>query len=102
MAAPKIRLDSAGIAEVLNRAEVANMVEDLGSAVSAAVGTPTASGRQIPVQRRFRTASGGRLRGSRPAVDIILADPAGLAVEAKHGTLVKAAASVGLQVKKKG
>lgn len=101
MARAKLRLDSAGIAEVLNRAEVANLVEDLGSAVSAAVGTPTASGRQIPVKTRFRMASGGRLRGSRPAVDIILADPAGLAIEAKRGYLVRAAASAGLEVKRK-
>lgn len=102
MAAPKIRLDSAGIAEVLASAAVSNLVEDLGSAVSAAVGSPTASGRPIPVKRYTRTASGGRLRGSRPAVDIVLADPAGLAVEAKRGPLVKAAASVGLQVTRKG
>ncbi|UYL87616.1 hypothetical protein SEA_VRESIDENCE_11 [Arthrobacter phage VResidence] len=102
MAAPRIRLDSAGIAEVLNRAAVANLVEDKASAVSAALGTPTASGRTLPVKTRFRTASGGRLKGSRPAVDVTIADPAGLAVEAKRGYLVRAAASAGLQVVRKG
>lgn len=102
MASSKLRLDSAGIAAVLNSGAVAAEVEALGSAVSAAVGTPTASGRPIPVKRYTRTASGGRLRGSRPAVDIVLADPAGLAIEAKRGYLVKAAASAGLEVKRKG
>jgi hypothetical protein len=101
MAAPKIRLDSAGIAEVLRRPAVANLVDDMASAVSANVGTPTASGRPLPVHRRSRTASGGRL-SARPAVDVTIADPAGLAVEAKRGYLVKAAASAGLEVKKKG
>ncbi|QNO12672.1 hypothetical protein SEA_SNEK_11 [Arthrobacter phage Snek] len=98
----KFRLDSAGIAAVLNSGPVAAAVESLGSAVSASVGTPTASGRPLPVHRRMRTASGGRLRGVRPAVDITIADPAGLAVEAKRGYLVNAAASVGLEVKGKG
>lgn len=95
----KIRLDSNGIAAVLNSGPVASAVEGLGSAVSAAVGTPTASGRALPVHRRMRTASGGRLRGVRPAVDITIADPAGLAVEARRGYLVNAASAVGLEVK---
>ncbi|AYN57731.1 hypothetical protein PBI_DRMANHATTAN_11 [Arthrobacter phage DrManhattan] len=101
MARSKIRLDSAGIAAVLRSSEVTAEVEALGSKVRAAVGSPTASGKPIPVERRSRTASGGRL-SSRPAVNITLAHPAGLAVEAKRGPLAKAASSVGLQVKRKG
>lgn len=102
MAAPKIRLDSAGLAEVLNRAEVASLVESLGSSVAAAVGSPTAGGEPVDVVTRSRVASGGRLRGARPAVDITLAHPAGLRVEATRGPLARAAASVGLEVKKLG
>ncbi|KUM41201.1 hypothetical protein [Arthrobacter sp. EPSL27] len=102
MAAPKIRLDSAGIGEILASAAVKAEVEVLGSAVASAVGSPTASGKPIPVVKRSRIASGGRLKGSRPAVDITLAHVAGMAVEAKRGPLVKAASSVGLQVKRQG
>lgn len=102
MAASKIRIDSAGLSEVLNSAVVYAEIEVLASAVASAVGTPTASGKSIPVVKRSRTASGGRLRGVRPAVDITLAHTAGLAVEAKRGTLIQAASSVGLEVKKQG
>lgn len=102
MAPSKIRLDSAGIGEVLASAAVAAKVSSLGSQVASAVGSPTASGEPVPVVTRSRTASGGRLKGSRPAVDITLAHVAGLAIEAKRGYLVKAAASAGLEVKRKG
>ncbi|AYN58491.1 hypothetical protein HOU70_gp10 [Arthrobacter phage Liebe] len=96
----KIRLDSAGIEEVLNSGPVRSAVERLGAGVEAAVGSPTASGTPVPVRRTSRTASGGRLRGVRPAVDITLAHPAGMAVEGKRGPLTRAAASQGLQVRK--
>lgn len=102
MAAPKIKLDSAGLADVLSRPEVASKIEALGASIASAVGSPTAGGEAIPVKTRTRVASGGRLKGSRPAVDISLAHPAGLRVEAMRGPLAKAAASVGLEVKKMG
>ncbi|WGH20302.1 hypothetical protein SEA_MAGUCO_10 [Arthrobacter phage MaGuCo] len=94
----KIRLDSRGIGEVLNSGPVRGAVESLGAQVAAAVGSPTASGTPVPVRRTSRTASGGRLRGVRPAVDITLAHPAGMAVEGKRGPLTRAARSVGLDV----
>jgi hypothetical protein len=96
----KIRLDSDGIAEMLRSQRVEAAVESLGRSVESAVGTPTASGRPINVTTRSRTASGGRL-SARPAVDVTLADPAGLAVEAKRGPLARAAASVGLEVRER-
>lgn len=102
MAPSKVRIDSAGLAEVLASAEVTAAIEALGTAVAAAVGTPTASGKAIPVEKRSRTAQGGRLRGVRPAVDITLAHVAGMGVEAKRAPLTRAAASVGLEVKKQG
>lgn len=96
----KIRLDSAGLAAVLRSAPVASAVEGLGASVAGAVGTPTASGRPIEVTTRSRIADGGRL-SARPAVDITLADPAGLRVEAKRGPLARAAASQGLEVRRR-
>ena len=100
MAGINLRLDSRGISEVLSSGRVTAEINRLGSAVASAVGTPTASGEPIEVLTRQRTASGGRLRGSRAAVDITLAHAAGMAVEAKRGPLVRAASSVGLEVKK--
>lgn len=96
----KFKLDSRGIAEVLRSAPVASEIQSLGSSVASNVGAPTASGKPVEVRTRSRTAQGGRL-SARPAVDITLAHPAGLAIEAKRGYLVKAAAASGLEVKKR-
>lgn len=98
MASSKLRLDHAGIGQILNSGPVASAIASLGAAVAGAVGTPTASGDPIPVTLRLRTASGGRLT-ARPAADITLAHAAGMAVEAKRGPLARAAAAQGLEVK---
>lgn len=96
----KIDLDHAGIAEILRSAQVAGLVNELGASVASAVGTPTAAGKPVPVRTRSRTASGGRI-SARPAVDITLAHAAGMAVEGKRAPLARAAASAGLQVRKR-
>lgn len=98
--AKKIRLDSRGIAEVLNSAAVYAATQELAASVAGSVNA-TADGETIPVTRTTRVAQGGRLRSPRRAVDIHLAHPAGLRVEAKRGPLAKAAASKGLQVRKR-
>lgn len=95
--ATKIRLDSKGIAAMLNSREVAGAVSSLASSVASGAEGATAGGDSIPVQTRTRTASGGRL-SPRTAVDVTLAHPAGLRVEALRGTLVRAASSAGLEV----
>lgn len=95
----KIRLDSAGIQAVLNSGPVVSELASMAGGVKSAASGATAGGKPIPVTVRARTASGGRLRGSRPAYDVSLAHPAGLGVEGKRGTLGKAAASQGLQVR---
>lgn len=100
MANPRLRLDSAGIAAVLRSSEVAAQVNSLGDSVASNVGSPTATGEPIPVRVTHRTAAGGRL-SARPAVDITLAHPAGVAVEAKRGPLANAAAAAGLEVKRR-
>lgn len=96
----KIRLDSAGIAEVLNSAAVYAATKELADSVAGAV-SATAGGKPIEVTTTTRTAQGGRLRSPRKAVDIHLAHPAGLRAEAKHGFLARAAASRGLEVRKR-
>ncbi|UIW13427.1 hypothetical protein SEA_AMYEV_11 [Arthrobacter phage Amyev] len=98
--AQKIRLDSRGIAEVLNSAAVYAATQELAASVADAVDAEV-GGEKIDVTRSTRVADGGRLRSPRRAVDIHLAHPAGLRVEAKRGPLAKAAASRGLQVRKR-
>ncbi|URQ04999.1 hypothetical protein SEA_ITER_11 [Arthrobacter phage Iter] len=98
--AQKIRLDSRGIAEVLNSAKVYAATQELAASVAASVDA-YADGKKIEVTRTTRVAQGGRLRSPRRAVDIHLAHPAGLRVEAKRGPLARAAASRGLQVRKR-
>lgn len=99
--APKIRLDHAGMAEMLDSAKVSAAVEELGKSVADAVTLPAIKGPQeAEVKTTVRKASGGRLT-SRTAVDVTLAHPSGVRVEAKHGTLAKAAASKGLEVRAK-
>lgn len=97
--AKKIRLDSKGIAEVLNSAPVYAATQELAASIAGSVNA-SAGGEKIPVTRSTRVASGGRL-SARRAVDIHLAHPAGLRAEAKHGFLARAAASKGLQVRKR-
>lgn len=97
----KIDLDSAGIEAVLNSAPVNAALMGIASNMKSGASGATADGERIPVTVRARTASGGRLRGSRPAYDVTLAHPAGMRVEAKRGPLARAAAGNGLTVRKK-
>lgn len=97
--ANKIRLDRAGMAQMLNSAPVTQEVIDLGRSVGSAVQLPKINGPQAAVTTtKARVAAGGRL-SARTAINVTIAHPAGLRVEAKHGPLRKAAASRGLQVK---
>jgi hypothetical protein len=86
------------MAEMLASRGVASEVIELGARVASNVGSPTASGKPIEVRTTTRVAAGGRL-SPRTAVDVTLAHPAGLAVEAKRAPLARAAAASGLQVR---
>lgn len=87
-----IRLDHAGIREVLSTGAVAAAVRALGESVEAAVQAhPSVQRHNMPV-----TGSHGVTDRSRYTVTI--AHPGGLGVQAKHGALTQAAASVGLEV----
>lgn len=99
--AQRLRLDSAGIAEVLRSSKVTAAVSGLARGVASNVGTETAGGDPIPVQVRERVAEGPRL-SARPAFDVTLAHPAGLRVEAKRSTLLRAAQAEGLEVRGRG
>ncbi|UDL14617.1 hypothetical protein SEA_KEALII_11 [Arthrobacter phage KeAlii] len=97
--ANKIRLDRAGMAQMLNSAKVTQEVIDLGRSVGTAVQLPAINGPQAATTvTKARIASGGRL-SARTGINVTIAHPAGMRVEAKYGPLRKAAASRGLSVK---
>lgn len=100
MAKPKIRLDSEGMAAMLNSSKVDAETAKLQTSVASAVAGATAGGETIPIETRSRVASGGRL-SARTARDVALAHPAGLRVEAKYGSLVRAARGIGLETKRR-
>lgn len=95
MAAPKIRLDSRGIGEVLKRAQLASLVRAEAEAVAANVGTITAhDGQVVPVEVSTGVTD-------RTIARVTLTHAAGLGLQAKHGTLTKAASAAGLEVRGK-
>ena len=93
--AQKLRLDSAGIAEVLRSAKVAGLVEDAATSVGANVSETVRSGEPLPVRVAGYTSD-------RAAASVTLAHPAGLGMEAKRGTLSRAASAAGLEVRSRG
>lgn len=92
MARPKIRLDSPGIAAMLRSREVASAVHAQAEAVAAHVDPQLSSGEHMDVQVNDHTTD-------RAVSYVVLAHPAGLRDQAKHGTLTKAASAAGLEVK---
>lgn len=92
MPAVRIRLDHPGIAEVLNSAEVAAAIAGLAASVAANARSDGAVARNgVPVEVSTYTTD-------RSAASVALAHPAGLAIEAKHGSLIRAAGAAGLEV----
>lgn len=84
----KIRLDHKGIAQMLKSQPFAEAVHDLAERVAGNVVV------DADVEVRDYTTD-------RAASSVTIAHPAGLAIQAKHGVLTKAAASVGLEVRSK-
>jgi hypothetical protein len=78
---------------------VASELQSLADSIAGGINV-TAHDGPVEVTTRTRVASGGRI-SARPAVNVTLAHPGGLGIEAKTGALVKAAAAAGLQVKRK-
>jgi len=97
MAKPKIKLDRRGIGAVLAGGEVTGVIADLGEDVASRVYEDSHDG-IVPVDA---TPYRARLRGDtvpRAAVAVTMAHPAGMAIEAKRGSLVAAASAAGLEV----
>lgn len=89
----KLRLDSKGIGAMLKSAGVASVVESAAEATAANVGAITAHGGEtVPVEVTTGTTD-------RAVARVTLTHAAGLGLQAKYGTLTKAASAAGLQVR---
>jgi hypothetical protein len=82
------RLDRGGIARWLKSADATKGVNRTAAKVSAETRALT----ELPVTVRTYTTD-------RAAAAVAIAHPAGMAEQAKHGTLTRAAAAAGLQVR---
>lgn len=101
MARGKVQLNHAGIAAILKSGEMHSFIETATEAVAQAVrdqGIKVGAFKgghgdiDLPVIAKVITTD--RAHGS-----VLINHPAGIAVQAKHGVLTKAASSAGLQVK---
>ena len=98
MARSKVRLDNRGIAGLLKSRELMDATEEAAEAVADNVraqgirveGVP--GDIALPVRVDMHTTD-------RAHANVTIAHPAGLAVQAKHGALTKAAGQAGLDVR---
>ena len=96
-----VRLDHAGIAALLKSTEMHRLVQDAAEDIAEKVraqdievGSFKGGHGEIPLPVEVEVTTTDRAHAS-----VVLAHPAGIAVQAKHGALTKAAAEVGLEVK---
>lgn len=97
----EVKLDHAGMAALAKSGAVMALVtaaaEKVAGNVQAQgiqVGDHDGGPREVPLPVKVDTDVSDRARAS-----VILAHPAGIAVQAKHGALTRAAAAAGLSVK---
>lgn len=95
-----VKLDHAGIAAILKSTEMHRLVQGVTEEVAGnvreqgiAVGAFSGSG-EIPLPVKPDVTTTDRAHGR-----VVLAHPAGIAVQAKYGALTKAASQAGLEVK---
>lgn len=89
--AARLRLDHPGIAEVLKSAPVASLIELAAESVASNVDEHARDGQPIRVLVETYTTD-------RAAAAVTMAHPAGLPIEAKRGSLARAASAYGLEV----
>lgn len=83
------KADRSGIKELLKSPEIAALINATARRVASSVQAD-----DLPVEVDQYTTD-------RRAASVTIAHPAGLAMQAKHGALTKAAAAAGLEVTKK-
>lgn len=95
-----IKLDNSGLGEILKSARMRALVKDAADQIAEKVNEQGIEvgafegGGQIPLPVRVETET-----TDRAAATVLLAHPAGIAVQAKHGALTKAASALGLSVR---
>lgn len=99
MARPKVQLDHGGVAALLKSTAMHELVQDVAEEIAAAVqsqglrvGAFAGGGDILPVEVSVTTTDRAR-------ANVTLAHPAGVAVQAKHGALTRAASAAGVTVK---
>ena len=93
MMASTIKLDAAGLAEILTN-QMRGPVDAVAAKIAAGVDTGSVDARVT-----VRSGVTDDMKINRAHASVTIAHPAGLAMQAKHGTLTKAAAAAGLEVK---
>lgn len=103
MGRTRIRIRNAGLQEVMRRAEtrkaLARAAEAVAESVNAQglkVGDRDGGSDEIPLP----VATHHSVDGNGAVSTVVLDHPAGQAVQAKHGALTKAAAEVGLKIRR--
>ncbi len=97
MARSRIRLDHAGIGEVLKSAPVRLQIEGLGNTVAGALRSqPTVVRRGIADRVEVDSYT-----TDRAAVAVTLTHAAGVPMQAKHGVMTQSAGAAGLTVREK-
>lgn len=98
---PRVRLNSAGVTALLKSPHLAAAVKAKADEVAAnveqlgiRVGDRDGGKHEKPLPVDVRTGTTDRVRAQ-----VSITHPAGLAVQAKHGALTKAAAAAGLTVR---
>jgi len=86
----KFELDSAGVREVLRGQEVRALIDGCAQQVADNVKALVRPG--VPIEVRKYTTDRG-------AATVVVADVRGMAWQAKHGILTRAAAQSGLEIK---
>ncbi|MFV8127541.1 hypothetical protein [Streptomyces syringium] len=87
------RLDTAGVREILRGPEVRTLVDTVAAEVAASARAVVPDG--VPVLVRAYTTDRG-------AASVVIAHPRGMALQAKHGVLTRAAGAARLEVKEWG
>lgn len=105
MGRARVRIRNAGLQEVKRSLETRRVVQEAAEAVAEnvrsqdiTVGDREGGADEIPLP--VVTKHSADLNGA--ISHVVLAHPAGQAVQAKHGSLTKAAAQVGLKVRRDG
>lgn len=88
-----VKLDHKGIAELLKSAKFGQEVNAAAEKMAEATRAEIGDGSVEVVVDRYTT--------DRQAAAVVIADAAGVSLQAKHGVLTKSAGSVGLEVRAK-